>query len=415
MSYLAAKSSASESVNRTQTRPAFNPVDAATLLVLLLLVGLLAVVMSARQINEGIYDDYYKHMTDAKRLIALDWNPPFPHFLHAWLMASFYTYFTDSMAVASTVVSTLYYLVMAMGTCAILRRAITGSFTVLKAALLVMLTGSLLIVMPMNLLTPFNPVSLYLGYIAPSPYHNPTTILMKAFAVLQLPLAIRIFAIPDKKAPLWLVALTTILTVLALLGKPNYTMSMLPVLVLMGGFWWLILRQPVDWRLMLIGWIIPALPVLWWQYTMAFDTNTAFSGGIVFAPLQFFSFVEPNLWTVPIKLILSMLFPLGVVLLHPRAALKDTALLLTWSVYGVTLVQAYFLNQSGAQAMHGNFLWGAFVGLFVVFIYSWVYLLRLYRDRESWSWRLYLCIGLYMLHVVSGVFWFLINLLPQLR
>ena len=384
--------------------------DVVAIVILCLVVAIFFGAMSEKQIDYGLFDDFRKHIGDAENLITSNWRPPFPHFLHHAIKGIIAGGEVDNLRRATTIAHILYYEVMALVIYAILRPLFAVRLRSEQAILLVGAVLSLTIIMPINLLTPRDTLTLYFGYIVPSPYHNPTTILMKMFAVLQLPLAIRIFHVRDKLASLPFVALTLMVTVLALIGKPNFTLSMLPVLVLLAVAWQFLLRRRVDWRLLLAGFVIPALPVLWWQYTMAFDTNSDVSGGIVFAPLQFFLLVEPDTVAIFLKLLLSSLFPLAVLVMYPRKVIQHTPLILVWGIYGAALAQAYLFNQSGPQFNHGNFVWGAFVALFVLFVYSLAFFIAQNQQANGRDTRFYIGTGIYLLHVLAGLFWFWINL-----
>lgn len=206
--------------------------------------------------------------------------------------------------------------------------------------------------------------------------------------------------------PEFLYHVTTIgLVVLATVAKPNYTLCLLPALALLVAvrLWH---HQPIDW-LLLVGFVGPALAVLAWQYSLTYGSGSS----IVFAPFAvFLSFTSAN--SLLPKLILSVLFPLGVYLLYFRAARRALYLNLCWVVFLVSLGFNYLLAESGDRPYHANFAWGAQAALFILFVASarfWILQLREPRQPglgRYQSGRAFLLAGILGLHLVSGLLWY---------
>lgn len=269
-----------------------------------------------------------------------------------------------------------------------------------------LLTLVALLVGPLSFLT-WHRDNLYLGYIAPITYHNPTVTLLRPFALLLFIYALKAMTAPADRSTRDVV-ITALLTALATYAKPNYTLCLLPV---MGGVLaahWL-RRLPANWRLILGGIILPGTVALGLQYSFTFEANV--ENAIIFSPLTVArSFESVHIFP---KLALSLVFPVVVVALYIDRVRHDTALLLAWPVTTVALGYAYLLAEEGMPG-DGNFFWGAQVALFILFVFSLRFLAQqmLERDRRL-TWRSALCAGVLALHVVTGSFWYLTEALLQ--
>jgi hypothetical protein len=91
--------------------------------------------------------------------------------------------------------------------------------------------------------------------------------------------------------------------------------------------------------------------------------------------------------------------------------------MLAWLAFLIAAFQNYFLAESGARLYHWNFVWGANITLFILFVVSLMLLLELNRPLpESLKARskLYALLGIFALHVMSGIVWYYYELqFPQ--
>jgi hypothetical protein len=250
-------------------------------------------------------------------------------------------------------------------------------------------------------------------------YHSPTFILLKPLAVLLFLCILRLLA---GAARGWLYAAVAVLTLLATLAKPSYTLCILPAVGLLliyelarriAG------RSGADERWWLPGaglvgaMAVPAVAALAWQYNFLYgaaaqSTVYGHPAKIAFAPLELmlkWANVPPA-WLLP-DLLVSVLFPLAVYLLYYRAARRDTALNLAWLTFlGGAAIAYLFIERPGEG--NGNLTWGAQVTLFVLFAASAGFLLRqnrevIFRRAARVDWRLALCGLIFAAHVASFV------------
>jgi hypothetical protein len=232
--------------------------------------------------------------------------------------------------------------------------------------------------------------SVYLGQIAPTIWHNSTT-------VLVMPVVVLLFAASSR----WLIAantrnaaLTSGLCVLSAVIKPSYAIALLPVLV--PWYCSVALAAGVSFRRLaghvatLVG---PVIGVLLVQWLLIADYTA-----ITIAPFGVWALYSPN----PLaSLLLSLAFPLAVSLLYRDCWRGNIALGLAWAVFAAALMEFILLAEEGVRFNHANFLWGPCMALYLVFLTC--------ADaffRETMSPRFLLALTLFSAHLASGLFFF---------
>jgi hypothetical protein len=162
----------------------------------------------------------------------------------------------------------------------------------------------------------------YYGYIGLANYHNPTIHLLKPFALLSFMCASK--AVAGKRSSWGYIALAAFWMVLCAWIKPNYTLAILPALVV----------------------VVPFL------------VEGTYSHNLL------------------IKFFLSALFPLVVLVIARRFLLKDSNLLLGWVGFLSGAAQFYLLAEGGERMLHANFRWSGQIMLFLLFVVAARWLLR---------------------------------------
>lgn len=271
-------------------------------------------------------------------------------------------------------------------------------------------TVALLIVSAITLPTWGQP-RLYLGYIVPNVYHNPTMVVLKPLILLLFWCIVRLFD-DTKRVNNYLVTVAALLTILATTTKPTYTIVLLPGVVLL-----LMVRRTAHrsapFRALIMGVIIPAGCVLFIQYFS--DYINVASNQIVFAPLEFLQLVGAyaGLPQILLQFGLSIAFPAAVYVLYRQETRQHLPLNLSWLVFAVGTGYAYLLNET-AYPTHGNFFWSAQSGLFILFVVSAAFLLGQIRDNlrtvKKIDYRGVVCMTLFILHVLCGIVWYLAEL-----
>jgi len=253
------------------------------------------------------------------------------------------------------------------------------------------LSLALLFIGPLSIVT-LAEKELYLGYMTPNVYHNPTQVLLRPMALALLVVGSRVFD-RDVSNPRWeLVGVAAFLSILSCLTKPSFQIAFLPGLGLLCGLA-LLGRKELDLRLSILGVAVPSLAVLAWQYSVGFGQVR--TSEIFFAPLQVIQLLADRLL---LKFVLSLIFPVLITLFFFRDALNDKRLMVAWSTTAFGLFYAYFLAESGGRFSHGNFLWSGYMGVSVLYVACLPTLLRQPR-----SFTQLLCWGVFSLQVLSGL------------
>jgi hypothetical protein len=277
---------------------------------------------------------------------------------------------------------------------------------------------SLLMVAPVFLLAPIDH-HMYFGYIGITVYHSATMAALRPLA-LGLVFLINGFFLSKQPATPILIIVAGMFTVLATLAKPNFTIAFFPALgiLLLVNVFTNKANRWLGWRASIFGFFIPATLVLLWQfiYTYFDKGNTSSDSSIIFAPLLVFKLWSTS-WLLP-KFFLSILFPLGVFIAYLPSARKDVRLLLAWLTFLIGASYGYLLAET-VRTYNGNFIWSGQIGLFILFVFSLIFVFEQYR-RESVlaldgvvinpKIKISIVLGLYAFHVIAGVFWYLCHL-----
>lgn len=352
--------------------------------------------------QSGQYD-YRMHVGAAMQLVE-NWAVSGPHMLfHALTAALAKACGLETMTAAMAV------LAVCVAGCAALLYSLWCSDLELPTWVRLGLPTLLLVAAPIS---GFYPVDghLYFGYVGVNVYHNPTILVVK-------PLALAIFWLTGihwlerySPRPSWLWWGLPLLIVLSALAKPSFLLIYLPAACLCAVLFRLAGR-PVDWPLLAGAIILPGVMILGWQYWFTYSAEQAqglYAGksGIAFAPFKVMAFRSQ--WLLP-KLFLSLAFPLAVTLTSPASVRRDARLLLAWLMCAAGLLLTYLFMETGPRAIQGNFAWSGQLGLFMLMVASAAHLFA--ADGRLWPERLrepryLLCTALFLLHVLSGLFFY---------
>jgi hypothetical protein len=232
----------------------------------------------------------------------------------------------------------------------------------------------------------------YLGQISPNVWHNPTAIAVLPLAMLLFSAASKM-TIDDRPRRL---AGAGALALLNGLTKPNYLLALLPSWLALlveraarsrqaGQTGW---RQPA---IVVAVVLAPAAGLLAWQ---GWRLGAGGGGGEI-APLAVWRLYSPN---IPASILLSLVFPLGVLALHWKIARRQAPLVLAWSVLLVAVLQMALLAERGPRWPHANFFWGAYAANYLLFVESAVLLAGAPRStRTALAW------GLLAAHAIAGL------------
>jgi hypothetical protein len=258
-----------------------------------------------------------------------------------------------------------------------------------------------------------NPLNTLIGRpdISMNMFNSPTLILVKPFAVLAF-LGIANWLSKSSTRGWWAVLGVCAAVIAATLTKPNYTMALMPAAVMLLGFQFI---KPIrlNRKLLIVGIIIPTIAILAWQYLRVYAPSagtTLYTSkqatGIGIAPLALFlTYWNFTIAQLIVGFFASIVFPLAVYLAYFKTAWNNLILNLAWLVFLGGQAFAYIFIEIGYQAA-GNMTWGGRITLFVLFAVSLGFFLRqnaatiFSEKRVPRDPRFYLCIVIYLLHVI---------------
>lgn len=205
---------------------------------------------------------------------------------------------------------------------------------------------------------------LLLGYVSLTSYENPTVIVAR-------PLGLALFWVLmdrlGRRNPARVVLAVAALSLVAQHAKPSYSVVLLPAMVLYA-LWSRWRREPIDLRLLGLGFVAPTVAGLGFQ-----AVRSAGQGGIAVAPLRIIRQILEaqglGLWAFLPLLVMSALFPLVVAVAYRREALASRSWVMSWVTFGVGLALYCTFTVTGRRD-YGDFVWGAQIALFVVFMES---------------------------------------------
>ncbi len=241
----------------------------------------------------------------------------------------------------------------------------------------------------------------YYGYIGLANYHNPTIHLLKPFALLALILALKGF---DKaKNPWWVVATSSVLVVLSSLTKPNFILAFVPALGILS-LYRLLRKQTVDLRQMILGFALPSIAVLIWQWSITYQAGD-YGNSIAFAPFALESAYSRFLFP---KFLLSSLFILQGLWVFRKVLIQNVALFLAWITLVIGVLQNYLLIENGPEMLSGNFRWSGQISLFLMIVVLTRHSARYFiADNQGKTWQKFLGLGTYLAHLLGGTAYYL--------
>jgi hypothetical protein len=159
---------------------------------------------------------------------------------------------------------------------------------------------------------------------------------------------------------------------LSALIKPSYAIAWLPVFI--PWFCWrayvgkgMSLQQLAKQVAILCG----PITILLFVQDLLIKNNMNTS--VIFSPFGVWALYSPHL---VFSSLLSLAFPLAVLILYRDCLWRDAGILLASLVFAVAFLQLILLAEGGARFSHGNFFWGAYMALFTLFLSCANFLLR---------------------------------------
>ena len=259
---------------------------------------------------------------------------------------------------------------------------------------------SLTIVAPIALLAPWDG-RYYFGYIGLANYHNPTIHLLRPLALASFIMVLHAFEHPTNAS--WKVVFSAFLIIAASLVKPNYGLSVIPAVIILAVLY-LLKKKKFDMRMLIGGLVIPGGLILAAQSVIVLYFSGTNTEGIVIQPIAVETAFSHYLLA---KFFLSILFPIFILTLNFRSAIKNPSMQLAWLTFMAGATQMYFLAEEGNNFYHGNFRWSAQIALFLLFIASLRFFFqKVFIIRKLSSKKDILPIFIYLLNIAFGILYY---------
>ena len=206
-----------------------------------------------------------------------------------------------------------------------LRGALSTSASALVVAA-ALVPAAVLVLQPVLPFDPSRYDAWLFGYFPPNQWHSPTTLFSKPFALLLLGLGPAVvWPAYGTRAGWTRMLASAALVVMSIVVKPNFIMAFLPAMGVLAVLNW----RRADWFWLGLGFALPAVAVLEWQYAVTYAANTE-GVGIILAPLHVIRLhVSAGLATLGWRLAASVLFPLAAVACFPSVR-ADRRVQLPW-------------------------------------------------------------------------------------
>jgi len=345
------------------------------------------------------YDGHHKFIREMleRKTVVL------PHFLFHAITATVYKLKVSmGLASASTIVASAAYLFTLLAvyihlSCFVLSESFCWKIfvTIISVCVVIAAPVALLVVLDGHM---------YLGYIGISTYHNPTMTLLKPLALVHFIMTVKMMG--SRQANAIHVIGLFIVSILVALAKPNYTLVMLPVVLIYVAYICLT-RHRANAAAMVLSVVAPSIAVLACQFLLFFSDNK----------IQFAPFVVPAALSSMLfpKFILSMAFPLSVSLLYPKKVMNDMYMKAAWAIFMFGIAQMYLFAESGKRMFHGNFFWSGQIALFILFVATTRFIIReqiihnklaVKQARKCIDLRLLFSWIIFTSHAIFGVLWF---------
>ena len=202
----------------------------------------------------------------------------------------------------------------------------------------------------------------YMGMHTSSIWHNSTYLMMKWMGLWTLLIYLRLEKnIVDKleiKSYLYFMLVLTLTTC----AKPNFFLAAAPVMFIFLVADLAKKKAPVGRLILFASSVIPSFIVIYLQNNVLFEQKE--DTGLIFAPGRAMS--AHTGYLIPVS-ILSIAFPLMVMIFHIRDLAKNRYMLFAWLCAGVGYLQYFLFTEEGARALDANLSWGYAFTIILIF------------------------------------------------
>ena len=333
------------------------------------IILLTSFIMGQKMASQVSSSDLYVHIGFAEQMFDGNYKTATPVFYYVWgffnkilgvdkSLAGAYAYTFFSCAAALS----LYFIVKLF-----LKERITEAQ---RCIVVVFMTffGSLYL--------PSFSQSYYLGQMSFNAWHNPTNTAVKFACILGFFLFIYSFDMDQKKQfCVWgsnikeksiINGIVCVITLVSTLIKPSFFQVFAPTIVVVYLIDWVKTRKSIMYYLKNGIIFLPSVAVIFYQTFILFLSEDNIRGGLVVDFLEVWGYYSPN---VLISIIITITFPLFVIILYRKTLFSDFKFITAIIFYIVSALEAACLAET-TGTYSGNLMWGMSLGIGVIFLYS---------------------------------------------
>ena len=246
----------------------------------------------------------------------------------------------------------------------------------------------------------------YMGMHTASIWHNSTYLMMKWMGLWTLLIYFNIEKDISKKLTKKSYILFTAALTLTTAAKPNFILAVAPVMLVFLIIDIIKKNAPAGKLLLFATSVIPSFLIMLLQNKALYDVNAG-NNHIIIAPGRAMGAHASNIAAVSI---LSIAFPLMMLLLHMKDLFRNRVLLFAWMSAGVGFLQYFLFSEYGGRDMDANFSWGYAFTIILIFgisLIMWIDDIKKFKESGIFS-KVYLSLcGIVLLyHTYCGVLFF---------
>lgn len=247
----------------------------------------------------------------------------------------------------------------------------------------------------------------YMGVFSPNPFHNATYQAARPFAIICVFLFADLLDEYEQKPNIKKSLFFSTMLLLATMTKPSFT------IVFCGAAGIIILYRMVKAKFANLKntiWLglmfLPTFADLLYQFGGVF-TGTDSKGEKAGLGMELFKVWREYCDNYTVAIVLMIFFPLVVLAFQYRKILTNTLYRFGWQIYGVSLGMFILFYEKGFRAVDANFSWGYMIGAFFLVMSSLLVLVEDTYKAEKHQPALLIQWGAFGLHVLCGIFYFM--------
>jgi len=254
---------------------------------------------------------------------------------------------------------------------------------------------------------------IYLGQFSGQPWHSPTYLIVKPFAILCFFLFIDIYQTGKEEKTVicrWRfskqnasIVFLSALLILSMIAKPSFIFVFGPSIVVFLIIE--LIRSRFNNYLFVLKIIIALIPSLFFALFQYGITLEGQGTGLMLAPFAIWAFFSSN---ILLSFILCFAFPIFVCCLLFKSVISDKFLLLSVVTGVAGILEFILLAESGYRFTDGNIAWSMMCASLIMFIGCAISFIRYVRKNElkGIQWIVPFGYTLLFLHIGTGVFYF---------